>query len=115
MSRHTINYTEGANMKDSPVHTLQALAAVIGITAIGYSTSEAAAQDAWQERLLFDPPQSQLMLEKRGRVMIYDGLTDRQVARAMDTQFDRIQSMMFVRTILTNPTGDDVVEDDGCD
>jgi hypothetical protein len=83
----------------------------------------AEAQDSWQEKILFNPPASQLELEKRGRVMIYDGLKDTQVNQAMDTQFDRIQSMMFVRTVATAPggevlrdkeTGDVVVEDDGC-
>lgn len=81
------------------------------------------AADSWQEKMLFSPTSSQIELEKRGRVMIYDGLTDTQVARAMDAQFDRIESMMFVRTIATNSegkilrnekTGDVVVEDDGC-
>jgi hypothetical protein len=41
----------------------------------------------------------------------------------MDTQYDRIESMMFVRTIVTNDegnamhdseTGQVIVEDDGC-
>jgi hypothetical protein len=86
-------------------------------------TSPAKAQDSWQERMLFNPPASQLELEKRGRVMIYDGLKDTEIAQAMDTQFDRIQSMMFVRSVATDSdggvqrdeeTGDTVVEDDGC-
>lgn len=83
----------------------------------------AQAQDSWQEKMLFNPSESQLELEKRGRVMIYDGLQETQVARAMDLEFERIQSMMFVRTIATNSegsvlrdeeTGEVVVEDDGC-
>lgn len=81
------------------------------------------ADDAWQERMLFNPPASQLDLEKRGRIVIYDGLRDTQITQAMDTQFDRIQSMMFVRTIATDAEGEIlrdeetdtiVVEDDGC-
>ena len=85
--------------------------------------STAEAQDAWQERMLFSPPASQLELEKRGRIVIYDGLRDTQIMHAMNTQFDRIQSMMFVRTVVTDAggetrhhdeTGAVVVEDDGC-
>ena len=81
------------------------------------------AGDSWQEKMLFNPSASQLELEKRGTIMIYDGFKDTQITRAMDTQFDRIQSMMFVRTIATDSkgetlrdkdTGDVVVEDDGC-
>lgn len=81
------------------------------------------ARDSWQEKILFSPPASQLELEKRGRIMIYDGLKDTQITQAMDTQYDRIESMMFVRTIVTNDegnavhdseTGQVIVEDDGC-
>ena len=81
------------------------------------------ARDNWQEQMLFNPSANQLEIEKRGRVMIYDGLKDTLVTQAMDTQFDRIQSMMFVRTVVTDSqgrtlrdeeTGEEVVEDDGC-
>jgi len=81
------------------------------------------AADSWQEKMLFSPPPSQIELENRGRVMIYDGLTDTQIAQAMDIQFDRIESMMFVRTVVTDSQGEAlrdtesgalVVEDDGC-
>jgi len=81
------------------------------------------ARDNWQEQMLFNPSTNQLELEGRGRVMIYEGLKDTLVTQAMDTQFDRIQSMMFVRTVATDSkgevlrddeTGEEVVEDDGC-
>jgi hypothetical protein len=81
------------------------------------------ARDGWQEAMLFSPSEDQLELEKRGRVMIYDGLKDTQIAEAMDSQFDRIQSMMFIRTIVTDSEGEPlrdkesdtvVVVDDGC-
>ena len=103
-------------MKNTLIDMLKTLTVVLGMTVLTCSVSQASAQDTWQERLLFDPPPSQLKLEGRGRVMIYDGLTDKQVGQAMDTQFDRIQSMMFVRTVLTDvETGEVMVEDDGCD
>lgn len=81
------------------------------------------AADLWQERMLFNPPSSQLDAEARGRIMIYDGMTDAQIANAMDSQFDRIESMMFVRTIhsdaqdeiMHDPASGRVeVDDDGC-
>jgi hypothetical protein len=48
---------------------------------------------------------------------------DSLVNQAMDKQFDRIQNMMFVGTIVTDVQGEPVVddqgdviaEDDGCD
>ena len=61
--------------------------------------------------------------QQRGRVMIYDGLKDTEVDNAMDKQFERIDSMMFVRTVVTDKQGeplrneatDEVVaENDGC-
>jgi len=99
-----------------------ALSVIAAVLVLGVM-DPAKTQDSWQEKMLFDPSERQLELEKRGRVMIYDGLKETQVARAMDLEFERIQSMMFVRTIATNSegsvlrdeeTGDVVVEDDGC-
>jgi len=74
-------------------------------------------------RRLFKPTQPERNQEEKGRIYIYDGLRDKDVERAMDEQFDRVQSMMFIREKKTddrgqvekNPeTGADVVEDDGC-
>lgn len=84
----------------------------------------ALAVEHWQSNLLFDPSPRQLELEKKGRVNIYDGLKDTEVARAMDNHFNRIGSMMFVRTVVTGDdgkplvdptTGNIVVEDDDCE
>ncbi len=114
-------------MKNTLTHTLQTLVLATGITTLlctaGCTAVPPAAAGDWQEKLLFNPPDNQLKLEQRGRIMIYDGLTDKQIAKAMDTQFDRIESMMFVRTIVTddegnakhdNVTGEVMVEGDGC-
>lgn len=87
--------------------------------AIGDSYSE-----DWQQRRLLHPTPSDLSREQAGHIMIYDGLTDRQVAVAMDRHFNRIQSMMFTGIVVTDvegapktdpDTGDYITENDGCD
>jgi hypothetical protein len=74
------------------------------------------ANDSFQYNALFNPTTAQLSAEERGRVMIYDGLDNAMVERALDEQFDRIEHMMFIRTRQNAPDGDDeyTVEDDGC-
>jgi hypothetical protein len=74
------------------------------------------ANDSFQYNALFSPNPAQLKAEARGRVMIYDGLDNTVVERALDEQFDRIERMMFVRTRQSTPDDDDetIVEDDGC-
>ena len=83
-----------------------------------------AASDDWQLRMLHEPTDTQLAMEKKGRVFIYDGLTDVQVEQAVDQQFDRMGSMMFIRTVVTDTDGESmtdeetgvlIVEEDGCD
>ncbi len=78
----------------------------------------------WQINTLNTPSKSQLQREKNGSVTIYHGLTDKIVENAMDKQFDRLSSMMFTSVIVTdnsgdaviNPeTGEIVVEEDSCD
>ncbi len=77
----------------------------------------------WQLDRIHSPTPQQLAREQAGRVTIYDELWDTDVERAMETQFDRIPSMMFVRTIITEQagkpvvdekTGGNVTEDDDC-
>ena len=79
----------------------------------------AGADDSFQHNALFNPGQSQLRAEARGRVMIYDRLDNEVVERALDTQFERIEHMMFTRIPQAEPDADDdddevTVEDDGC-
>jgi hypothetical protein len=69
----------------------------------------------WQLTMLHDPSAAQLSLEQSGKVFIYDGLTDRDVELAMNTQFKRVEHMMFVRTKVETPAGKYEVVDDGCD
>jgi hypothetical protein len=76
--------------------------------------AEGGLTSAYQQNMLFNPSQSLLNAESRGRVTIYDGLENSQVDRALDTQFGRIDKMMFIRTRHTLEDGT-VEEDDDCD
>ena len=77
----------------------------------------------WQLDRIHSPTQQQLARERAGRVNIYDGLRDSDVRHALETQFDRAENMMFVRTVVTDDagapvqdeqTGEYVAEDDDC-
>ncbi len=76
-----------------------------------------------EKRRLFKPTPAELQAEASGRIYIYDGLRDIDVARAMDEQYERIENMMFIRTQVTDnvgevvkdpQTGTAMVEDDDC-
>ena len=78
---------------------------------------------SWQLEMLYTPTPGQIKRENQGFVYIYDGLTDAQVAQVLDDQFDRIESMMFIHTIVTDDagapredseTGELILEDDDC-
>ena len=88
------------------------------------SYAEPPSAHSWQMKRLFKPTDADLKSETRGRVMIYDGLTDKMVERALDEQFHRVDAMMFTRTVVTDSDGAPrrdadsgavVYEDDGCD
>ena len=81
-------------------------------------------QQDWQLSHLFNPGDHQYAMERRGRIFIYDGLRDTVVEQALDEQYDRIEGMMFVNTVVTDDdgvpmtdpeTGQLLVENDGCD
>ncbi|WP_296898213.1 hypothetical protein [Thiohalocapsa sp.] len=74
-------------------------------------------------RRLFNPTAAELASESEGRIYIYDGLTDVDVQRALNEEFERVEHMMFIRTRKTDDTGKvkrDAesgtveYEDDGC-
>jgi hypothetical protein len=92
----------------------RALTALLMGMLLATVATTADAEDSFQQNALFNPSNSQLQAEARGRIMIYDGLDNAVVERAMDEQFDRIEHMMFVRIRNTQPDGEVSYDDDGC-
>lgn len=89
--------------------------ALLGATlAQGEAAAGARGAESWQLKQLHTPSPSLREAEQRGRVTIYDGLNVAEVNQAMDEQFERIESMMFIRTEHPTPEGKVLVEDDGC-
>ena len=77
----------------------------------------------WQLSLLFEPSVHQLEMERKGRVFIFDGMYSADIDKAFEEQFDRIDTMMFTGTIVTDTDGVPVMDpetglllvvDDGC-
>lgn len=68
----------------------------------------------WELQHLHAPADALLQAERRGRITIYDSVSVTDVDKALDDQFDRIDSMMFVRTVYPMPDGDFYADDD-CD
>ncbi len=101
MNTSTDNKAQGITIQ---IITLAALMA-LGTTA----------QADFQQNVLFAPSESILNAEAKGRVMIYDGLQEETVYLAMTQQFDRIENMMFVATVIEQDDGELAVEEDGCD
>lgn len=92
-----------------------------------FTTAQAAhagdSAKTWQVNRLLQPAQADLQRERQGHIMIYHGLTDKVVVSALDRNFDRIESMMFTGTVITDEaskpavdpaTGEVVTENDGC-
>lgn len=107
----------------SPAPASWAVMLTLGAGLVGLAQADELVA-SWQMNRLFEPTQAELAAEARGRIIIYDGLTDKTVARALDEQFDRIGAMMFTRVVVTDEagspqrdrdSGEIVTENDGCD
>ncbi len=89
--------------------------ACISLSLALFGLSATADEQSWQMKQLFEPSPMQLAMEKsRSRVVIYDGLPETAVERAMEEQFDRIEHMMFIGIRPISPDGEVEVDDD-CD
>ena len=100
--------------------TIKETTALIGVVAgislnlIIQDLQAADGSDDWMLKQLHDPSPSLRKMEDAGRITIYDGVVAADVDEAMDRQFDRIESMMFIRT--KHPVADGTFEtDDDCD
>ncbi|UCE89126.1 MAG: hypothetical protein JSW10_12650 [Pseudomonadota bacterium] len=78
----------------------------------------------WQKKRLFSPTAAQVERENKGQVFIYDGLTDKEVERAVEEEYDRLHAIMFTGIVVTDArgepmrdpvTGELLFENDGCD
>jgi hypothetical protein len=109
------------------LHLLICMAVVGGasasqVLAEDYALAGSVQLDDWQLRRLLQPTAAELQREGFGEIVIYDGLTDQQVEAALSAYPERMRSMMFVGTIMTDeqgqplmdPVGGFVQQDEGC-
>ncbi len=68
-----------------------------------------------EEKMLFKPSDYLRETGESGRIMIYEGLENKLVDKALDEQLDRIDDMMFVRVAQVQDNGDSEYESDDCD
>ena len=103
------------------VPTTVILASLLGVMLPAQLTH--ADEYSWQMKQLFNPGKIRLQAENQDKILIYQGLKDTDVNRAMDDQYKRIEYMMFINVIVTDSegqplsdpaTGEIIVEDDGC-
>ena len=87
---------------------------ILAASLLALSATSAFAENSFYEKTLFTPSDSMLKAESRGRIMIYDGMDNETVNRAMDEQFDRIDNMMFTRIHYVQDDGEEYVDDDDC-
>lgn len=100
----------------NPINTgLNALNTLLLTALLTVTVESALALDSYQQKVMFHPTESILVAEARGRIMIYDGVKSESVDKAMDEQFDRIETMMFVNTLYKQEDGGYEVENDDCD
>lgn len=90
------------------------LAAILAMSTILNGAVQAAVANEWDRKQLFGPSLALLDREKAGNVTIFDGVLSSDVDRAMDEQFDRVESMMFVQTLYPVAAGSYEADDD-CD
>jgi hypothetical protein len=89
-----------------PVVAMAASLLSVANPGIGMDLDPDKALHDWRMQRLMAPTPRDLEKERKGSVYIYDGLTEREVDAALETQFARIQNMMFVGTVKTDARGE---------
>lgn len=106
---------------------IYAFAAALLVTILPAEAEQSSDSDQkyenWQLQRLFEPNEQQIKQERKGMVFIYDGVKSSDINQVMHEQFDRLQSMMFTGTIITDQDGEPLLhpetgmvmrEEDGC-
>lgn len=106
-----------------PTRLVLSSLAATAVLAFGAGSVEADDLREIQLRRLLEPTPAELAQEREGRIYIYESLTKEDIERAMEAEFNRVESMMFIRVPKTDEsgeimrdeeTGDVMVEEDGC-
>lgn len=77
-------------------HVILVVSSVIGALIFGPLAQARDLRDI-ELRRLFEPTPAEVRAEQQGRIYIYEGLKEEDIARAMREQFRRVDSMMFIR------------------
>ena len=78
--------------------------------ALGMAQDPDQALHDWQVRRLMQPLPHEREKERNGGIYIYDGLTEDEVEAALNSNFDRIQNMMFIGTLKTDAGGQPMLD-----
>ena len=77
-------------------HLVLVASSVIGTLVFGPLAQAKDLRDI-ELRRLFEPTPAEVRAEQQGRIYIYEGLKEEDIARALREQFRRVDSMMFIR------------------
>jgi len=113
----------GGNTMKLFTHKTAITAAMLITMAPAQAAYSGSVYERWQLQRLLQPSDTQLKQEQKGKIFIYEGIKDKDISRVMGEQFDRVETMMFIGTVVTDEygqpqtdpeTGLAMIEDDGC-
>lgn len=95
------------------MNTIYQFFIVVSIMAISQTSAHCSVFSQIEEKMLLNPTGSGEISDK---VIIYSRVRNKTIQKAMDSQFNRIQNMMFVNSVIEPDSGDSsYTEDDDCD